>query len=1031
MTLSDISVRNPVFAWMLMAALLIFGALGYARLGVSELPEVDFPVVSVSVTLEGASPEIMESDVADVLEDAVSAIASVKEITSTSRQGRCELTVEFDLDRDIDAAFQEVQARVAQAQRDLPLDIDPPVITKTSPAERPILWLSLSGPRSIQDLSEYAKTRLKDRFQTISGVGDIMLGGYLERAVRIWLDGPRLEAFGLTVQDVIAALRREHVEVPAGRIETSQRELNVRAEGEATSLDAMRRIVVAERGGAQIRLSDLAIVEDGTEDVRRISRRNGLPAVGLGIKKQSGANAVAVARAVKERLAEARRDLPEGWSLDVSYDGTTFVEESIREVIFTIVLAGGLTSLVCWAFLGSFSSTVNVLLSIPTSIVGTFAVMHFAGFTLNVFTLIGLSLAVGIVVDDAIMVLENIYRHAEEGKPRREAALLGARQITFAALAATLSIAAIFLPVAFMRGMIGRLFFEFGVTISAAVFLSLLEAITLTPSRCAQFLRVGPRRTVFGRGVERLFAALARGYRRALDPCLAHRAWVLGGALAVFGASLVLLGRIGKEFTPPHDQARFLARLQTPLGSSIEETDRVVRACEAYLTALPEVRQYYLAVGGFGGGDVDTAMLFVTLHPASERKRSQAEVIDDVRRHFNTVPGLRAFVQDLSQADPTSQGRSFPIEFTVRGPAWERLGSLAQEMMDRMAATEMMTDVDSDYRLGQPEVTVRPLRQKAADLGVSMEAIGATVNALVGGMRVARYKEAGRRYDIRLRLRREQRLRPEDIGQLFVRARDGSLVRLSDLVQIEERPALQSIIRRNRERAVTVTASVVTGHTQAACLEAVERIARETLPEGYRIVFSGSAESYRDSFRSLLFALWMGVVVAYMILASQFNSFVHPLTVLLALPFSVTGALLLLWATGHTLNLYSMIGLILLMGIVKKNSILLVDYTNQLRGEGRPVAQAIREACPVRLRPILMTSLATISGAAPAALGVGPGWELRAPMAVAVIGGMIFSTLLTLFAVPCAYSLFESVRERLFGPSTHPAPPSEGIGGAS
>jgi hydrophobe/amphiphile efflux-1 (HAE1) family protein len=1012
-TLSDLSIRNPVFAWMLMAALVVFGALGFRRLGVSELPEVDFPVVSINVTIEGASPEVMETDVADLLEDAVSSIAGVREISSSSKHGECSVTVEFDLERDIDAAFQDVQAKVSQAQRRLPADIEPPVISKVSPLERPILWLALSGPRSTQELSEFARDRLKDRFQTIPGVGDIMLGGYLERNIRIWLDAARLEAYGLAVSDVADALRREHIEVPAGRLETPLRELQVRSKGEATSLEEIRRIVVARRGGHLVRLNDPATVENGTEDVRRISRRNGAPAVGLGIRKQSGANAVAVARAVKERLEEIRPDLPADLSIDVSYDGTVFVEESIREVLFTIVLAVVLTSLVCWLFLGSFSSTLNVLLSIPTSVVGTFALMHFAGFTLNTFTLLGLSLSVGIVVDDAIMVMENIFRHAQQGKPRVRAAAEGAREITFAALAATLAIVAIFLPVAFMRGMIGRMFFEFGVTISAAVMLSLLEAITLTPSRCAQFLYAGERRTSIGKALEAGFSGLADGYRRMLVPRLRHSLGVLLAAAALFGGSLLLAGRIGKEFLPPQDQGRFLVRLQTPLGSSIEETDRTARRCEAHLLSMPEIRQYYLAVGGFGGGDANAAMFFVTMKPRGERSRTQGEVTADLRARLNAIPGARAMIQDLSQSDPTRQGRSFPVEFSIHGKEWGELARLSERVSAAMEESGMMADVDSDYRMGQPEVKILPLRKRAADLGVSMEAIGSTVQALVGGVKVGRFKEGGRRHDIRMRLMQPQRLRPEDIGRLQVRSGSGGLVRLSELVEIEEAPSLQSILRKNRERAITLTASIAPGFTQAQCVAEVERIGRELLPEGYRVVLSGSAQTYRESMRALLFALWLGIAVAYMILASQFNSFLHPLTILLALPFSLTGALGLLWATGQTINLYSMIGLVLLMGIVKKNSILLVDYTNQLRKDGLPAEEALRQACPVRLRPILMTSCSTIAGAVPAALALGPGAEVRVPMAIAVIGGILLSTLLTLFVVPCAYRLLDDAKERL------------------
>ncbi len=1005
MNLSELSIRRPVFAWMLMASMLIFGALGFRDLGISEFPEVDFPVVSVTVTLEGASPEIMESDVADVIEDAISAIAGVREISSTNKHGRAEITTEFELERDIDAAFQDVQAKVSQALKNLPKDIDPPIVAKASPQDRPILWLALSGNRSIQDLSEFAKDHLRDRFQTIHGVGDITFGGSLSRNIRIWLDASRLESRGLTVSDVVAALQREHVEVPAGRIETSQRELNVRSEGEATSVEEIRRIVIVERDGAQVLLSDLAVIEDGREDARRLSRRNGVPAVGLGIKKQAGANAVAVAREAKAKLPQIRAALPPDLSLDVSYDGTVFIEESVHELLFTLLLAGVLTSVVCWLFLGSLSSTFNVLLSIPTSIVGTFAIMKFAGFTLNTFTLIGLSLSVGIVVDDAIMVMENIFRHAQGGKSRLQAALDGSREITFAALAATLAIVAIFLPVAFMKGMIGRMFFEFGITISAAVLLSLLEAITLTPARCAQFLSVGERTTAVGRAMERAFKALERGYGALLAPCLRHPGWILLGALGLFAVSLGLASRIGKEFIPSQDQGRFLARVQTPLGSSIEATDRACRDCEDFLLSLPELHQYYLAIGGFGGGDVNTAMFFITLKPRADRTRSQGQVIAEVRQRLNAVPGLKAFVQDLSQTDPTRQGRSFPVEFTVRGPDWDAMAEHTKGIMDAMKASGSMIDVDWDYLLGQPEVVVRPLRQKAADLGVSMEQIGTSLNALVGGTRVGRLKDKGHRYDIRLRLQRDQRLRAEDLLPIQLRSRSGQLVRLRDLVEIVEKPSLQAINRRNRERAITVTASILPGHTQSEALQEVQAIAKGLLPADYRIVLSGSAQTQQESFQSLLFALWLGVLVAYMILASQFNSFAHPVTVLLALPFSVTGALLGLWLCGYTLNLYSMIGLILLMGIVKKNSILLVDYANQLHGTGLPMTEALLTACPVRLRPILMTSLSTVAGALPAALAFGPGAEVRAPMAVGVIGGVLLSTLLTLFVVPCSHRL--------------------------
>ena len=1007
MTLSDLSIRNPVFAWMLMAALIIFGGIGFMRLGVSEMPDVDFPIVNVSITLEGAAPEIMESDVADVIEDAVANVEGIREVSSSSRQGSTNVTIEFELGRSIDAALQDVQTKIAQAQRNLPREIDPPVVTKVNPEDRPIMWIALTGNRPPRDLADLVKNRLKDQFQALPGVGNIFLGGYRERSVRVWLDAKRLEAYSLTVTDVLAALRREHVEIPAGRIESADREMNVRAEGEAPTVQDFSSIVLAERGGSQILLSDVAVVEDGLEDKRRVSRAMGLPAQGMGIVKQRGSNAVEVGQAVKAKMADIRKRLPSDLSLDIVFDGTKPVEEAIHEIEFTMILSVLLTGMVCWLFLGSFSSTINVLLSIPTSIVGTFAVMYFCGFTLNTFTLLGLSLSVGIVVDDAIMVLENIYRHAEHGSNRLKASIDGAREITFAAMAATAAIIAIFLPVAFMKGIIGKFFFQFGVTVSVAVAFSLLEAITLTPSRCSQFLAVGERTTRIGRWAEASFEALARLYRRVLGPCLKHRLLVLAGTFAIFLVSLVLLLFMNREFVPSQDISRVLARIQTPVGSSVDYTDNMVKKCEAWVMTRPELLRYFTAVGGFGGGEVNTAVLFVTLKPRSERTTTQAQFMADMRQALNAIPSLRVSIQDLSQQGFSAQ-RGFPVEFTVRGPDWGVLADNAQKIMAEMKASPLFVDVDTDYQLGMPEAQITPNRKLAADLGVSMQDIGDTLNALIGGVRAVKFKDQGKRYDARVRLLASQRLRPEDISPLFVRTRSGDLVRLTDLVKVDVKPSLLTITRRNKSRAIGVFANVAPGKSQADALQEVRKIAKRTLPEGYEAVLSGSAQTFQESFESLIFALVLGLAVSYMVLASQFNSFIHPVTVLMALPFSFTGALVALFVTGQSLNIYSFIGIILLMGIVKKNSIILVDYTNKLRRAGKNREEALLEACPVRLRPILMTSLATIAGAIPAAVALGPGAELRQPMALAVIGGVIVSTFLTLFAVPAAYHLFDA-----------------------
>jgi HAE1 family hydrophobic/amphiphilic exporter-1 len=1024
MTLADISIRNHVFAWILMIALIGFGTLTFTGfgdvmkgLGISQNPDVDFPVVNVSITYEGASPEIMETDIVDIVEDAVTSAEGVAEVKSTSRQGQANVTVEFDLSRNIDAALQDVQTRVAQAARRMPREIDPPVITKNNPEDQPILRLSFSGNRPVTWMADYVQNVLRPQFQTVFGVGEVSLSGYRERNVRVWLDAVRLESQGLTVQDVVRAIQREHMEVPAGRIETPERELNVRAEGEALDLAAFRSLVVSYKDGAPLRLEDVAVVEDGLEDRRRIARSMGQPSIGIQIQKLRGSNAVEVGRGVREKLAEIQTQLPEGLILDVNWDTTVFIERSIEEILFTLLLAALLTGLVCWLFLGSWSSTVNVVLAIPTSILGTFIVMYFFDFTLNTFTVLGLTLVVGIVVDDAIMVLENIYRHREEGEGKVKAASVGAREITFAAAATTAAIIAIFLPVAFMKGIIGKFFFQFGVTISVAVALSLLEALTLTPMRCSRFLEVGERRDRIGKAVDQMFARASRTYLRALGPALRHRGFVLLSALAVFLLSLGIIPRLRQEFVPSQDSGRFGMRFFTPVGTSIDVTERAFRQLEDFVSERGEVSRYQGFVGGFGGGgDVNSGLIFLTMKdpgdrppsPETGRPLSQQEFMNVMRRRAAEIPGIRASIQDFSQSG-FSASRGYPVELSIQGRDWTTLADKSNEIMEAMRQSGLVTDLDSDYRVGMPEVQVIPDRNKAADLGVSMAAVGETVNAAIGGARVAKFKDKGRRYDIRVRLLSSQRQRPEDINRLLVRSQNGSLIRLGDVIRIEQRPSLQQITRRNRERAITIFANPAAGASQADAINNSLAAAQEILPPGYRAIASGTSKTFQESFQSLGFALAMGIMVAYMVLASQFNAFTHPFTVLLALPFSASGALLALWIGGQSLNIYSFLGLILLMGISKKNSILLVDFTNQIRARGVERHQAILEACPIRLRPILMTSTAMIAGALPPALAIGPGAELQRPMAISLVGGIMVSTLLTLFVVPAAYSIIDDI----------------------
>jgi multidrug efflux pump len=1011
MKITEVCVKKPVLAWMLMAATVVFGLVAGSRIGISQFPDIDFPTIAVSATWEGAAPEVMENDVVEFLEEALIQVEGVKNITSVSRMGSASITLEMNLSRNVDLALQDVQTKVSQAQHHLPRDMEPPSISKSNPEDQPIMWVGLSGPYPQRVLSDYARYRLKEKLQTIPGVGEIMVGG-LERNVRIWLDASKMDEREVTVNDVLVALQREHIEIPAGRLETAGREVNIRVLGEAIDLETFRHIVIREINNSPVYISDVALVEDGFEDVRRIQRVDGVPAQGMGIKKQRGANAVAVARQVRKTLAEFQKYLPADMEVGIRFDSTKFIEDSVNEIQLELLLSVLLTALVCWMFLGSFSSTLNVILAIPMSLFGTIAVIYFLGFTFNTFTLLGMALAVGIVVDDAIMVMENIFRHAEGGKSLVKAALEGTNEIAFAALAATLAVVAIFRPVVFISGVIGRFFLQFGVTLCLAVLFSYVEAVTLAPARCAQFLKTSREgRSRMGLYVDKSFNWLEATYAKILKRGLKRPGLILVLSLVLFLVSLGIYKLLPSEFVPSQDLSLVMVRIQTAVGSSLNETDQLLKQAEAIVAARPEVEKVFASVGGFGGGGVNSGSMFVTLLPPKQRQLSQAEFSTQLRKELNALPGVRAVIQDLSQSGFTAQ-RGFPVEFSVRGPDWDKLIILTQDMMSRLAASGMVVDLDTDYQLGMPELSILPNRARAADIGVSIDDLATTLNALVGGVRAGKYSSGGRRVDVRLKLLAAQRSRPEDIAKLRVRTRQGQLVPLSALVTYVERPALQAITRRDRERAITVFANVAPGHAQDEVLKVVEGLGRN-LPVSYRAVLGGASVAFRESSSSLMFALVLGILIAYMILASQFNSYLHPVTVITILPLSIAGAAFALWVGNQSLNIFSMIGLLLLMGIVKKNSIILVDYANVLRLQGLDPRAAMEKAGPIRLRPIVMTAVSTLMAAIPPALGIGAGSEIRMPMAIAVIGGLTLSTILSLIVVPAFYVATDGLSVKL------------------
>lgn len=1012
MSISEFFIKRHVFTWMIMAGLIVFGLFSYQRVGISEFPDVDFPVVSITINREGSSPQLNEIEIADPVENAISSVQGIKKISSTSKTGSTQIVAEFDLDKNIDVAVQDIQSVLSRIQRTLPSDIDPPTVRKTNPEDSPIMWMGISSKKlSRFELMGLVRDQIQPKFSTVEGVSDIFLGGYVEPNLRVWVDAQKLRKLDLSVSDLVSSIQGEHAELPAGLIESKDEELNVRTYGEATTIEDFLKLPILKRGGSPnytpIQLSDVATAELGLESDRSIARAMGETSIGLGIRKQRGVNSVEVANNVKERLAAIQKQYKDDLTITVNFDTTTFIKESIDELIHTLLFAAILTSIVCLIFLGSFAATINVVLAIPTALIGSFILINGFGYTLNTFTLLALSMAVGIVVDDAIMVHENISRHESMGKKPFLASVDGGREIFFAVIATTFSLLAIFTPVAYVQGVIGKYLAQFGLTLSVAVFLSMIEALTLTPMRYSQFKA---REEAFGKKrihdptkpplFERIMHPLEKIYKRFLAIALQYKYVVIVSSAVIFLLSLLIVRSVPKEFTPYQDVGRVAVMLRAPLGVSIHYMDDKFKEIETILSNNKGIDRYF---GFVGGGQVNTGRLYVTLKPKNERI-GQAEIAKQLRQELKGVKGTQILIQDNSSRG-FSSGKGYPVEFSILGPNFDELTKIQDKLKKEMEDSGLMTDVDSSLREGLPEVQIIPNRDAAALRGVSVADINTTVQAMIGGVVVGRYTQDAYRYDIRVRLREQDRDKKEDILKLFVRNNRGEMIPLSDVVTIKQTTILQEITREDRQRAITLTANVEPTASQESALNFAKNLAKE-LPDGYQIKFSGSAEAFKDTFDGLKLAMILGILVTYMLLASQFNSFLQPLIILLAIPFSLSGAFFALLVFKQSINIYSMIGILLVLGLVLKNSIMLVDFTNKKREEENlNVLDALRAACPLRLRPIIMTSLATIVGAFPAALGLGAGAESRVPMALTIIGGVAISTFFTLFVVPCVYEV--------------------------
>jgi len=1008
MTLSELSINRPVFATMLTFALIVFGLIGYSRLSISEDPAVELPVVSISTTLKGARPESMETEVTDVIEDEINTVEGIKHITSTSRLGQSQIIAEFELGRNIDIAAQDVRDKISRIMRELPKGIDPPIINKVNPQASPIMWIPVFGQKSLQDLNEYADKELKPRFEGKPGVGSVWEGGFRRRTIRIWLDPLRLEAFGLSVADVVDALSRKNVEIPGGKVENRNIEFNIKTEGRLLSASAFNNLILAYRDDSPIRIKDVGFVEDGLEDKTRLLRFNKKPSVALGIAKRQGANTVQVANIIREEVQRAKKSLPRGIKIEVTYDVSRFILESIEEVQFALIYGGLLAVLVVFFFLRNLIVTLIISLAIPTSFIATFGFMYFLNFTLNNMTLLALALMVGVVIDDAIIVLENIFRHRESGKGALEAARVGTKEITFAAMAATFSLVAVFTPVAFIKGIIGRYFFEFGITVAVSVMISLFVALTLTPMLCSRFLRIKEKQGKISSAIEKLIKKLQETYGAVLGFSLRHKFIIILIALSIMISSFKIWSFLGKEFIPSQDRGSFLIHFETPVSSSISYTEEMMKKCEKVVDEIPEIK-YYFGVIGFRGG-VNRGVIFTTLVPRDKRKRTQQEIMAYLRRRLKEIPGWRIYLQEFSHSFGAERG--YPIEFTIQGPDLAELERLSEEIMRRMKSHAGIVDVNSDLERGKPDIRVYIDRDKAEELGLDVASIASNISTLFAGQDVTKFKSGGELYDIRVKAIPHFRANPMDLMKPMVRTKDDMLVPLGDVIRLEEGIGFNEIHRKDGKRSVTITANVQ-GITQGEALKIVSHICEEILPENYTMTLSGRAEIFKESFRSIFFAIFLAIIATYMILASQFESFTHPLTIMLALPLSIVGAFGSLWLTGNTINIYSLIGMILLIGLVTKNSILLVDYTNVLRERGMEREEAVEQAALTRLRPILMTAFSMIFGVLPIALGIGPGAETRVPMGVATIGGMLSSTLLTLVVVPVVYCLLDQVAEKM------------------
>ena len=1002
MQLPEISIRRPVFATVLSLLVLLIGAVSFTKLPVREYPKIDEPVVTVSVKYAGASAEVIESQIAKPLEDSIAGIDAVDVITSISRAEQAQITVRFRLEKDADAAAAEVRDRTSRVRNKLPQAIEEPVIAKVEADAFPVIWLAFSSDtHSALEINELVTRIAKPRLQTVTGAADVRIYGERKYAMRVWLDPDRLAAYRLTTQDAEDALRRSNLEVPAGRIESRQREFSVTSNTDLKTPAQFGEIVIKTVGGFPVKLHDVARIEQGAADERTSVRLNGRPAISAGVIRQATANPLELSAGVRAMLPKLEADLPKGISISVANDNSVFIDRSVKNVFKTIVEAVVLVALVIFLFLRTVRASIIPIVTIPVSLIGTFALMALAGFTVNTLTLLALVLAIGLVVDDAIVVLENIYRHIEEGEDPFSASIKGAKEVGFAVVAMTLTLAAVYAPLAFTPGRTGRLFIEFALALAGAVIVSGFIALTLSPMMCSQLLRHNPNPWFFDRWMEKVLTALSKGYEWLLRKILRQR-WIVLLVMAGVGLAIwTILPGMKRELAPLEDRGVILNVINSPDGATMEYTNKYATAVERIGQSYSEFDRIFVVMGN---PTVSVANVFYRAVPWEDRTRTTLEMAREMQPRINALPGVSAF-----PITPPSLGQGFrerPVNFVIlTSESYENLSQVTRQFLDEMGKNPGFLTPDVDLRLNKPELKIDVDRDKASDLGVSVDVVARAIETMLGGRQVTRYKREGEQYDVIVQTQSIGRDTPDDVERIFVRGRNDTMIPLASLVKVREAVAPRELNHFSQRRAVTITANLAPNYSLGEALDYLDQVGKRVLKPGYTTDVNGTSREFKNSQGSLTIVFILALLFIFLVLSAQFESFIDPFVIMLSVPLSMIGALLALKWTNGSLNVYSQIGLITLVGLITKHGILIVEFANQMRENGMDMMEATIKAASQRLRPILMTTGAMVLGAVPLALSTGAGAESRIQIGWVIVGGMSLGTVLTIFVVPTMYTL--------------------------